>query len=69
MEVGGQLLEIIDNLLMQFSGFYVQGPLGEIYPLIMEIGKTLTAVFVVGEIEAYGNCCLKKQSMNQTMSG
>jgi hypothetical protein len=49
----------IDSLLMQFFGFFALVRLGVTCPLIMEIGRIRTGVFVGGGIKGFGNLCLK----------
>ena len=45
---------ITDCLLMRCSGFFVQELPGEIFRRSTATGKTLIAVFVVGETKEYG---------------
>ena len=44
---------------MPCFGYCVLAHLGEIYPLLMEIGKTLTAAFADGAIAGLGKVYLR----------
>jgi len=69
MGVGEEKPKTTESLSMRSFGSLEQELLGEIFLLIMAIGKTPTDGFAGGETRGFGNLCLKNSSPTLTMNG